>query len=135
MLTDDFIKDFLEKAKNIVIVGASNNPARASNHIMKFLMSKGYNCYPVNPNEEEVLGVKAYKSIAEVPVVPDIVDVFRKSEFAPEIVKEAIKKGARFIWLQEDVYSDEAKQIAEEAGIPIVMNKCIYKEYKRLGLQ
>ncbi|BAI81131.1 conserved hypothetical protein [Deferribacter desulfuricans SSM1] len=134
MITDDFLKKFLQEAKNIVIVGASNNPERASNGIMKFLMKKGYNCYPVNPNEEEVLGVKAYKSISDVPVTPDIVDVFRRSEFAPEIVKEAIKKGAKFIWLQEEVYSEEAKRLADEAGIPIVMDKCIFKEFMRLGM-
>ncbi|MGA1846034.1 CoA-binding protein [Deferribacter abyssi] len=133
-LTDDFLREFLKKTKNIIIVGASNNPERASNGVMKFLMQKGYNCFPVNPKEEEILGVKAYKSISDVPVTPDIVDVFRRSEFAPEIVKESIKKGAKLIWLQEEVYSEDAKKIAEEAGVPIIMDKCIFKEFMRLGL-
>jgi hypothetical protein len=133
-ITDDFLKDFLKSAKNIVIVGASNKPERASNGIMKFLMGKGYTCFPVNPAEDEVLGVKAYKSIKDVPVTPDIVDVFRKSEAAPEIVKEAIEKGAKFIWLQEEVYSEKAKQIADENNVPIVMNKCIFKEFLRLKI-
>ena len=133
-VTDEFLKDFLTNAKNIVIVGASNNPERASHGIMKFLMKKGYNVFPVNPNEEKVLGIKSYKSISDVPVTPDIVDVFRRSEFAPEIVKEAIKKGAKFIWLQEEVYSEEAEKIAKEANIPIVMDKCIFKEFMRLGM-
>jgi len=93
-----------------------------------------YNCYPVNPNENEVLGVKAYKTLSDVPVKPDIVDVFRKSEAAPEIVKEAIKIGAKFIWLQEEVYSEEAERIANEHNVPIVMNKCIFKEFLRLKL-
>jgi len=132
--SDEYLKEVLLNAKDIVIVGASNNPERASNGIMKFLMGKGYNCYPVNPNENEVLGVKAYKTLSDVPVKPDIVDVFRKSEAAPEIVKEAIKIGAKFIWLQEDVYSEEAEWIANEHNVPIVMNKCIFKEFLRLKL-
>jgi hypothetical protein len=131
-ISDDFLKEFLKKAKNIIIVGASNKPERASNGIMKFLMGKGYNCYPVNPTEDEVLGVKAYKSIKDVPVTPDLVDVFRKSEACPEIVKESVEKGAKFIWLQENVYSEEAKKIADENDIPIIMDKCIYKEFLRL---
>ncbi len=132
--SDEYLKEVLLNAKNIVIVGASNNPERASNGVMKFLMGKGYNCYPVNPNESEVLGVKAYKSLSEVPVQPDIVDVFRKSEAAPEIVREAIKIGAKFIWLQEEVHSEEAEKIAKEHNVPIVMDKCIFKEFLRLKL-
>ncbi|MGC8767854.1 CoA-binding protein [Calditerrivibrio sp.] len=132
--SDEYLRNVLTSAKDIVIVGASNNPERASNGIMKFLMGKGYNCYPVNPNESEVLGVKAYKSLSEVPVQPDIVDVFRKSEAAPEIVREAIKIGAKFIWLQEEVYSEEAEKIAQEHNVPIVMDRCIFKEFLRLKL-
>lgn len=132
--SDDYLKDILTGAKHIAIVGASNKPDRASNGIMKFLMGKGYSCYPVNPIEEEVLGVKSYKTIADLPVAPDIVDVFRKSEATPEIVAESVKKGANFIWLQEEVYSEEAKRIADSANIPIVMNKCIFKEFLRLKL-
>jgi len=133
-ITDDFLRDFLKNAKNIVIVGASNKPERASNGIMKFLMGKGYNCYPVNPTEDEILGVKAYKSVKDVPVTPDLVDVFRKSEACPEIAKESVEKGAKFIWLQEEVYSEEAKRIADEHNVPIIMDKCIYKEFLRLKM-
>jgi len=133
-ITDDFLRDFLKNAKNIVIVGASNKPERASNGIMKFLMGKGYNCYPVNPTEDEILGVKAYKSVKDVPVTPDLVDVFRKSEACPEIVKESVEKGAKFIWLQEEVYSEEAKRIADEHNVPIIMDKCIFKEFLRLKM-
>jgi hypothetical protein len=133
-ITDEFLKDFLKTAKDIVIVGASNKPDRASNGIMKFLMSKGYTCYPVNPLEDEVLEVKAYKSIKDVPVVPDIVDVFRKSEAAFEVAKEAIEKGAKLIWLQEGVYSKEAKELADSKNIPIVMDRCIFKEFLRLKI-
>lgn len=133
-LSDEYLKEILTGAKHIVIVGASNKPDRVSNGIMKFLMGKGYLCYPVNPTEEEVLGVKCYKTISDVPVNPDIVDVFRKSEATPEIVSESVKRGAKFIWLQEEVYSEEAKRIADAANIPIVMDKCIFKEFLRLKL-
>lgn len=132
--SDEYLRDVLLKAKDIVIVGASNNPERASNGIMKFLMGKGYRCYPVNPQEEEILGVKCYKTISDVPVKPDIVDVFRKSEAAPEVVREAVKVGAKFIWLQEGVESEEAEKTAQENNVPIVMNKCIFKEFLRLKL-
>ncbi|MCA1927326.1 MAG: CoA-binding protein [Calditerrivibrio sp.] len=132
--SDDYLRNMLLNAKNIVIVGASKNPERASNGIMKFLMGKGYNCYPVNPAEEEVLGVKCYKTISDVPVQADIVDVFRKSDAAPEIVRESIACKAKFLWLQEGVESEEAERIANENNIPIIMDKCIFKEFLRLKL-
>jgi hypothetical protein len=131
-LNDRFIRDMLKKAKTIAIVGASNKPDRASNGIMKFLMKNGYNCIPVNPKENEVLGQKAYKSILELTVFPDIVNIFRRSEDTPPIVKEAISKGTKLIWLQEGIYSLDAKKLADDANIPIIMDKCIFKEYLRL---
>ena len=131
-LSDEFIRDILKNSKTIAIIGASNKPERASNGIMKFLMKNGYNCIPVNPNEENVLGQKAYKNILELPMSPDIVDIFRKSEDTPLIVKDAISKGTKLIWLQEGVFSLDAKKLADDANIPIVMDKCIFKEYLRL---
>ena len=131
-LSDEFIRDMLKKAKTIAIVGASNKPERASNGIMKFLMKNGYNCIPVNLKENEVLGQKTYKSILELTVFPDIVNIFRRSEDTPPIVKEAITKGTKLIWLQEGIYSLDAKKLANDANIPIIMDKCIFKEYLRL---
>ena len=131
-LTDEILYKTLKEAKNIAIVGASNNPERASNGIMKFLMKNNYNCFPVNPNEEEVLGVKAYKTLSEVPEKIDIVDVFRRSEAAADIVREAVELNPGFIWLQENVYSEEAENIASGNNIPIIMDKCIFKELLRL---
>jgi len=131
-LTDEILYKTLKEAKNIAIVGASNNPERASNGIMKFLMKNNYNCFPVNPNEEEVLGVKAYKTLSEVPEKIDIVDVFRRSEAAADIVREASALNPGFIWLQENVYSEDAENIASENNIPIIMDKCIFKELLRL---
>jgi len=133
-LTDTELKQLIKDAKKIVIVGASNKPERASNGIMKFLMKQGYECTPVNPIEKEVLGVPTYDSVEDVPFEPDIVDVFRQSSFAPEIARAAAGKKAKLIWLQEGVSSVEAKQIATIAEIPYVEDKCIYKEYLRLGL-
>ncbi|WP_265822318.1 CoA-binding protein [Geovibrio ferrireducens] len=133
-LTDDQLKSLLTDAKTVVIVGASNKPERASNGIMKFLMKNGYTVYPVNPLEKEVLGVPTYDSVAEVPVQPDIVDVFRQSAFAAEVVREAVLKGAGLVWLQEDVISSEAEQIAKQADVPFIMDKCIFKEYLRLAI-
>jgi len=131
-LTDEILYKTLKEAKNIAIVGASNNPERASNGIMKFLMKNNYNCFPVNPNEEEVLGVKAYKTLSEVPEKIDIVDVFRRSEASADIVMEASALNPGFIWLQENVYSEDAENIASENNIPIIMDKCIFKELLRL---
>ncbi|QAR32433.1 CoA-binding protein [Geovibrio thiophilus] len=133
-LTDDQLKSLLTGAKTVVIVGASNKPERASNGIMKFLMKNGYTVYPVNPVEKEVLGVPTYDSVAEVPVKPDIVDVFRRSDVAAEVVREAIGREAGLIWLQEDVITEEGKRMAEYANIPFVMDRCIFKEYLRLGI-
>lgn len=133
-LTDDQLKSLLTDAKTVVIVGASNKPERASNGIMKFLMKNGYTVYPVNPLEKEVLGVPTYDSVAEVPVQPDIVDVFRQSAFAAEVVREAVLKGAGLVWLQEGVVSSEGEQIAKQADTPFIMDKCIFKEYLRLAI-
>lgn len=134
-MTDEQLKDFLENMKDVIIVGASNKVERASNGIMKYLMKNGYKCYPVNPMEKEVLGEKCYKSVSDVPVRPDLVDIFRKSEATPPIVKEAVEKQAKFIWLQEEVYSEESKRIAVEAGIPYIENKCLFKEMLRLRVR
>jgi len=133
-LTDEKITELIKNAKKVVIVGASNKEDRASNGIMKFLMKNGYDCYPVNPVEKEVLGVKTYDSVADLDFEPDIVDVFRRSDFAAEVVREAVGKNAKFIWLQEEVKSLEASKIAEQAGIPYIEDKCIFKEMMRLGL-
>lgn len=134
-MNDNELKLFLEGMQHVVIVGASNKEDRASNGIMKYLMKNGYTCYPVNPMESEVLGEKAYQSIADVPVVPDLVDVFRKSDATPPIVKASVEKGAKFIWLQEEVVSAESKALADNAGIPYIEDKCIFKEMLRLKVK
>ena len=133
-LTDEQLRNIISDTETIAVVGASNKEDRASNGIMKFLMKSGYKCYPVNPVEETVLGEQTHDSLAELPEQVDIVNVFRRSEFAADIVREAVGKNPKLIWLQEGVESKEAEKIAEYAGVPIIMDKCIYKEMMRLGL-
>jgi len=131
-ITDDFLYKTIKEAKNIAIVGASTNPERASHGIMKFLQKNGYKCFPVNPKEDEILGEKVYRNLSDIPEHIDIVDIFRRSEAVPPIVEEAVAIKAGFIWLQEHVYSEEAREIAERNNIPIVMDVCIFKEILRL---
>lgn len=133
-LTDDQLRELLKNAKTVAIVGASNKPERASNGIMKFLMKNGYECIPVNPIEKEVLGIPTIDSLDELTFEPDIVDIFRQSAFAAEVVREACGRNAKLIWLQEGVHSDEARKIADYAGIPYIEDECIFKEFLRLGL-
>ncbi|PLX69417.1 MAG: CoA-binding protein [Denitrovibrio sp.] len=133
-LSDEQLIKLFKDSKTIAVVGASNKPERASNHIMKFLMEQGYDVTPVTPIEKEVLGKKTYDSVDELPFEPDIVDVFRQSAFAPEIVREAIGKNAKLVWLQETVVSKESAQMANISDVAYIEDKCILKEYKRLGL-
>jgi len=130
--TADEIETLLENAKRIAIVGLSADPSRASNGVGAYLLSQGYEIIPVNPKETEPLGLKAYPDLASVPGRVDIVDVFRRPEFAPDIVRQALEIGVGAIWLQEGVVSPEAYALATEAGMTIVMDKCMLKEHSRL---
>jgi uncharacterized protein len=123
---DKTIRDLLSSAKTIAVVGLSNNPLRASHNVAEYLQSKGYRIIPVNPNVKEVLGERAVASLDE------IVDVFRRSEYVPEIVDAAIRKGARCVWMQMGVSHAEAAELAEEQGIVVVMDRCIMREHRRL---
>ena len=128
----DQIKDILEKARTIAIVGLSSNPDRPSHGVAKFLKEKGYKIIPVNPGEDSILDEKAYPDLESLPETPDIVDVFRRPEHAPEIVENAVKSDARIVWLQEGVISPEAFQIGRDKGLTMVMDRCMAKEYRRL---
>ena len=121
-------KEILEKYKKIAVVGLSNNPWRASFGVSRFMQTVGYAITPVNPNETEVLGHKAYATLDEVPDPLEIVNIFRRSEFVPDIVDAAIRRGAKVIWMQEGVVHDEAAQRARAAGLDVVMDRCILKE-------
>jgi predicted CoA-binding protein len=122
---DDALRELLTNASTIAMVGASSNPDRPSNGIMRKLKSAGYRVVPVNPNETTVLGELAYASLADVPERIDIDDVFRRAEFTPAVAGEAVKVGAKALWLQSGVVNDEAAAKAEAGGLMVVMDACI----------
>lgn len=122
----------LRRAKSIAIVGASANPARASYFVGTYLLSSSpYEVYFVNPMADEILGHRAYPSLADLPVVPDIVDVFRKHDDLPAVAQEAVDVGAKALWLQLGSWNEEAAAIAEAAGLDVVMDRCIKIEHAR----
>ncbi len=129
----DEIQELLEKSKRVAVVGLSSDPSRASNGVAAYLLSQGYEIIPINPKETEALGIEAYPDLASVPGKIDIVDVFRRSEFAPEITRQAIAIGAKAIWFQEGVVSVEAFELAKEAGLTVVMDRCMLKEHVRFS--
>ncbi len=132
-LDDKALTDLLKSAKTIAVVGLSNNPMRASLGVSRFLQRQGYRIIPVNPHETEVLGERAYSSIKEVPDAVEIVDIFRRSSAVPSVVDDALQKsGIRCIWMQEGVVHQEAAKRAEDAGLQVVMDRCILKELARL---
>jgi predicted CoA-binding protein len=122
----------LREAKTIAVVGLSNRRSRPSYGVSEYMQSHGYKIIPVNPNESEVLGEKAVASLRDVPGHVDIVDIFRRSEFVPEIVDEAIRIGAGAIWMQEGVIHEGAAARARAAGLEVIMDHCILKEHQRL---
>src|SRR5258708_3274250 len=123
--SNDVLTSLLTHARTIAVVGASSNPERPSHGIMRKLLSAGYRVVPVNPRETEVLGQKAYASLADVPDKVDIVDVFRRPEYTPPIADEAVASGAKALWLQSGISNDEAAARAEAGGLIVVMDACI----------
>lgn len=134
MSSPDKIGELLVNSKTIAVVGLSSDPMRPSFGVSQYMQRKGYRIIPVNPNESTVLGEKAYQSLSEVPEKIDIVDVFRRSEFVPGIVDEAVRLNIPALWLQEGVVHEAAARRAQEAGITVVMDRCILKEHRARGL-
>lgn len=126
------IRNILQKARTIAVVGASEKPWRDSNSIARFLKSKGYTVYPVNPKYHEIDGERCYPDLKSLPAAIDIVDVFRQPSAVPAIVKEAVEVGAKTLWLQYGVIHEEAAAEAERAGLQVVMNHCIAVDYRQL---
>ncbi len=126
----DPITELLRTAKTIAVVGLSSNPLRPSYGVSAYLQSQGYRIIPVNPEITEALGEDAYPSLLEVPGRIDIVDVFRRSEFVPEIVEQAIQRRVPALWMQESVVHEEAAAKARQAGIFVVMDRCILQEHR-----
>jgi uncharacterized protein len=131
-MDDDTLREFLKTAKNIAVVGLSSNPMRASHGVAQYLQSRRFKIYPVNPNETEVLGEPAYTDLDAVSDSIDIVDVFRRPQFVPQIAESAIRKGARCLWLQQGIVHAEAERRAKEAGLLVVSDRCLYREHRRL---
>jgi predicted CoA-binding protein len=125
------IKEILKSAKVVALVGISDDRTKPSNRVGKFLQSKGYKVIPVNPKHDTIIGEKSYASLLGIPDEVDVVDIFRKPEAVGEIVDEAIKKGVKVVWMQEGVINEEAARKAKNAGIKVVMDRCMYKEYKK----
>lgn len=130
--TTDEIREILALAKTIAIVGASSKPNRPSHWIMEYLMQVGYQVVPVNPREEEVLGVKCYPSLRDVPIPIDIVDVFRRAEDTPPVAEDAVAVGAKVLWLQQGILSEEAAATASNGGLEVIMDLCIAPTHRRL---
>ncbi len=129
---DRRLEEILRTSKTIAVVGASPKPGRDSGTIARFLAGRGYTVLPVNPAYQEVLGMKCYPDLSSLGVSVDIVDVFRRSEEVLPIVEEAIAIRAKAVWMQFDVVNEEAAKRAEEAGLKVVMDRCIAVEYRRL---
>jgi predicted CoA-binding protein len=119
----------LKEYRTVAIVGASSNPERPSFRVLSYLSEHGYNVIPVNPNEHEVLGMTCYPNLSSIPEKVEVVDIFRRSEEVMPIVEEAIKIGAKAVWMQEGVINEEAAAKARDAGLLVVMDKCMRKQH------
>lgn len=129
--TDDDIRDILS-LNSVVVIGMSKHPEKAAQFVPKYLSEQGYEITPVNPTTNEILGKKCYPEISKVDGKIDIIDVFRPSEKILPIIIDAIKKKPKVIWLQEGIHNPEAEELAKEAGIKIVFNRCMLAEHQRL---
>lgn len=135
MTEDERLRRILADARTIAVVGISSRPDRPSHGVALSLQRAGYRIVPVNPRETEVLGLPCHASLADVPadVEIDVVDVFRRAEEAPDVARAAVARGARVLWLQEGIVSEEARAIAEAGGLEVVMDRCTAKELHRLA--
>ena len=133
--SDVELRSILGDATTIAVVGLSSKPDRYSFEVAAFLQGRGYRIVPVNPNESEVLGETAYGSLRDVPgdVAIDVVDVFRRAEDVPPIAEQAVERGARVLWLQDGIVSEEARRIAEDGGMTVIMGVCIKRTATRLA--
>jgi len=126
------IEQIITGFKTIAVVGLSPDAGKPSYEVASYLKKAGYRIIPVNPACQEVLGERCYPSLAEIPEPVEVVDIFRRSEFVPEIVAQAIQKGVKAVWMQEGVLHQEAADRAEQAGLLVVMDHCMLKEHYKL---
>ena len=125
----NIMEKIFKDSKTIAVVGLSSNPSRPSYSVARYLQSQGYKIIPVNPNEKEILGEKSYPDLVSIPDKIDIVDIFRRSEDVPPVIEQAIKIKAKVVWMQEGIVNEEAAKKASDAGLTVVMDKCMYKEH------
>jgi len=128
-------EEILNFSRVVAVVGLSSKPGRPSYRVASYLKEQGYKIIPVNPAEKEILGELCYADLVSIPELIDVVDIFRRPEEVTDIVEEAIRIGAKAVWMQEGVINDEAASKARDAGLLVVMNKCMFKEHQRLGRQ
>lgn len=131
-VNDAHLRDILQNAQRIAVVGHSDDPGRPSYQIAQYLRRAGYTVYPVNPTLAIIDGERSYPSLAALPAPVDIVDVFRRSEYLPDVVKDAIAVGAKVVWAQLGVSSEAAARLAAEAGITLIQNNCIKVTHMRV---
>jgi predicted CoA-binding protein len=132
--SDDELKKIYADTKTIAVVGASNDPKKPAHNIPAYLQTQGYKIIPVNPRGGEMFGEQVRTSLAEIDEPIDVVDVFRPSEETPDVAREAVKAGAKILWLQAGIASDEAERIGHEGGLTVIQNLCMGATHKRLGL-
>lgn len=124
---------YLLQAKRIAVVGMAEDPSRPSYYVSEYMMSQGKEIFPVNPNHARVMELKCFASLLDVPVQIDLVNVFRRPVFCPDVVRDAIAVGAKGIWLQSGIISEEAQKLAHDARIPFMQNRCLMVEHSRRG--
>ena len=127
------IPELLKTSRTIAVVGLSSKRFRPSYGVSEYMQRNGYRIIPVNPFEQALLGEKCYPDLDSIPERVDIVDIFRRAEYVPEIVEAAIRIGARAVWMQEGVVHTEAAERARGAGLDVVMDRCILKDHRRMG--
>jgi len=132
MNNDRLMKEILLSTKKIATVGLSSNPQKVSYGVGAYLMEQGYRVIPVNPTADEILGEKSYPDLESIPDEIDVVQIFRRPEDVPPVVEDAIKIGAKVVWMQEGIVNEEAAQMAREAGLQVVMDACMRATHMRL---
>ncbi|WP_320673267.1 CoA-binding protein [Patulibacter defluvii] len=131
---DERLRRILRDARTIAVVGASNAPHKPAHTVPRYLQRQGYRILPVNPRGGEILGVPVARSLAEIDEPVDVVEVFRPAEQTPPFAEQAVAVGAKVLWLQLGIASDEARRIAEQGGLEVVMDRCMAPEHQRLGV-
>lgn len=133
MKTDKALSEILKKTKTIAVVGASTHPHKPSHHVPADLIKAGYTIIPVHPKADQIFGQRAYPTLAEIPTPVDMVNVFRPSAEVADITRQAVAINAPVVWVQEGIFSEEAAQIAQDAGVTYLENICLGVAVKRIG--